>query len=230
MKHTKKNQPHATKQLAKPVERECRQMKEKTAAEAARSSLATLQENFEKHFGLDSQEQWAKEDNNRLQLTPTANERREHKRNIEREVNREKEDLLEEADFKAFFTGSRSRREYERCRKDGSLGPKADAEKRMRERLDGKRKKNHVSLNYEGMQRNWQALVNEAESWEEGKKINWSALARKYEVHKPSDPTSLAGNGGQIIQAVLEDAGFDTSRFVGGKGQQTGAPRCRRSK
>ena len=62
------------------------------------------------------------------------------------------------------------------------------------------------------------------------KKINWSALARKYEVHKPSDPTSLAGNGGQIIQAVLEDAGFDTSRFVGGKGQQTGAPRCRRSK
>ena len=83
MKHTKKNQPHATKQLAKAVERECRQMKEKTVAEAARLSLATLQENFEKHFGLDIQEQWAKEDNNRLQLTPTANERREHKRNIE---------------------------------------------------------------------------------------------------------------------------------------------------
>ena len=163
MKHTKKNQPHATKQLAKTVETECRQMKEKTAAETARSSLATLQENFEKHFGLDIQEQWAKEDNNRLQLTPTANERREHKRNIEREVNIEKEDLLEEADFKACFTGSRSRREYERCRKDGSLGPKADAEKRMRERLDGKQKKSHVSLNYEGMQRNWQALVNEAE-------------------------------------------------------------------
>ena len=75
-------------------------------------------------------------------------------------------------------------------------------------------------------------IVNDAESWEEGKIINWSALARKYEVHKPSDPTctSLAGNGGQIIQAVLEDAGFDTSRFVDGKGQQTGAPRCRRSK
>ena len=62
------------------------------------------------------------------------------------------------------------------------------------------------------------------------KKINWSALARKYEVHKPSDHTSLAGNGGQIIQAVLEDAGFDTSRFENGKGQQTGAPRCHRSK
>ena len=66
MKHTKKNQPHATKQLAKAVERECRQMKEKTVAEAARSSLATLQENFEKQIGLDIQEQWAKEDNNRL--------------------------------------------------------------------------------------------------------------------------------------------------------------------
>ena len=144
-------------------------MEEKTAAEAARSSLATLQENFEKHFGLDIKEQWAEEDNNRLQLTPTANERWEHKRNIEREVNREKEDLLEEADFKAFFTGSRSRRECKGCRRDGSLGPKGDAEKRMRERLDGKRKKSHVSLNYEGMQRNWQALVNEAESWEEGK-------------------------------------------------------------
>ena len=54
--------------------------------------------------------------------------------------------------------------------KTGSLGPKADAEKRMRKRLDGKRKKSHVSLNYEGMQWNWQALVKEAESWEEGKK------------------------------------------------------------
>ena len=50
-------------------------MTEKTAAEAARSSLATLHENFVKHFGLDIQEQWAKEDNNRLQLTPTENER-----------------------------------------------------------------------------------------------------------------------------------------------------------
>ena len=91
----------------------------------------------------------------------------------------------------------------------------------------GKEKK-HVSLDFNKIKWNWRALVKEAESWNDGQTVNWQAVARRYEVHRSSDTDKLAGNGGQIVQAVLTHAGVDVTRFLSGKGQKTGEPRCRR--
>ena len=84
----------------------------------------------------------------------------------------------------------------------------------------GKEKKKHISLDFKKIKWNWRALVKEAESWNDGQTVNCQAVARRCEVHRSSDTDKLAGNGGQIVQAVLTHAGVDVTRFLSGKGQR----------
>ena len=108
------------------------------------------------------------------------------------------------------------------------LTSEAAAKKRMKEREEGRKEKQHVSLDKESMTWDWQGLIEEAKTWAPDKVVNWQAVARQYRVHKASDPSTLAGNGGQIVRAVLEEAGIDT-HFTNGNNCKTGTPRWRRS-
>ena len=47
----------------------------------------------------------------------------------------------------------------------------------------------------------WQSLVDDAKTWEDGRHVNWQNVSRQYGVHQLTDPGKLAANGGQIVQA-----------------------------
>ena len=83
--HQAANHDVTAKNLAKAVETERAFMKARAAAETTWSSLAALQKPWRDQFETDIQEHCAKETDNRLQLTPTANERREFRRKTERD-------------------------------------------------------------------------------------------------------------------------------------------------
>jgi len=75
------------------------------------------------------------------------------------------------------------------------------------------------------MKWNFEGLIREAKEWQEGKQVNWTDVARLYNVHQPSDESKLAAIGGQIVQAVLSRAGVDVTHFLKGKGELTNTPR-----
>ena len=100
----------------------------------------------------------------------------------------------------------------------------------MEQCVSGERWPTKVCLLYSKVKWQWRKLVEEAESWEDGKRVNWTNFAKQYGIHQPLDPSKLAVNGGQIARTVLEDAGIDTTRFLDAYGRQTGRPRARRSR
>ena len=65
--------------------------------------------------------------------------------------------------------------------------------------------------NFENMQWDKQALLEEVNSYADGTVINWSALARQYQVKNKNG--ELAKNGGQIVQEYLKSQGVDVSKF-----------------
>ena len=86
-----------------------------------------------------------------------------------------------------------------------------------------------MSLPYAKMQWDYQRLVADASSWESGRRVNWTQVAKEYGVHQPFDKTKLAVNGGQIVRAVLKDAKIDTSKFLNAYGKPTESPHARRA-
>ena len=68
--------------------------------------------------------------------------------------------------------------------------------------------------NFENMQWDKQALLEEVNSYADGTVINWSALARQYQVKNKNG--ELAKNGGQIVQEYLKSQGVDVSKFKEG--------------
>ena len=65
--------------------------------------------------------------------------------------------------------------------------------------------------NFENMQWDKQALLEEVNSYADGTVINWSALARQYQVKNKNG--ELAKNGGQIVQEYLKSQGVDVAKF-----------------
>ena len=65
--------------------------------------------------------------------------------------------------------------------------------------------------NFENMQWDKQALLEEVNSYADGTVINWSALARQYQVKNKNG--ELAKNGGQIVQEYLKSQGVDVTKF-----------------
>ena len=65
--------------------------------------------------------------------------------------------------------------------------------------------------NFKNMQWDKQALLEEVNSYADGTVINWSALARQYQVKNKNG--ELAKNGGQIVQEYLKSQGVDVSKF-----------------
>ena len=58
---------------------------------------------------------------------------------------------------------------------------------------------------------NKEELRAEVESYEDGKFVNWSALAKAYNVKNTQG--NPAANGGQIVKEWLKSVGVDTERF-----------------
>lgn len=63
------------------------------------------------------------------------------------------------------------------------------------------------------LQMEWdkEGLKNEVNQYESGKTINWSELARQYQITNTAG--ELAKNGGQIVKEWLKSEGVDLSRF-----------------
>ena len=218
--------------LAKRIEKTKEVMKENASKAAATSCLELVQKESKAAFGGDAdiREEWAHQASSGLQLTPKSNDRRQILRRIDRQNKKDRESEMVETDFKQFYGTTCSQTSYEANRLDTLLDSKQKAAERMRERLSGKREK---KTRLTGLQQNKVELACPGQGgrgrWNDGQTVNWQAVARRYEVHRSSDTDKLAGNGGQIVQAVLTHAGVDVTRFLSGKGQKTGEPRCRRS-
>lgn len=204
---------------------------QKAAQITASKCLSDIQNVFQEKLHHDVRALWAADSSSGLQLTPTKAERREMRRKIEREITAKREEDYFHTDFSELYATSLSKSEYQRRRLDDCMESREVAESRMQERISGSRKRKHccLSLNYSAMKWDWRRLVDEAKMWEDGKQVNWSAIARQNGVHECADTTKLANNGGQIVQAVLTDAGIDITKFFTAKGVQTGAPRARRA-
>ena len=63
-----------------------------------------------------------------------------------------------------------------------------------------------------------EALKEEVRSYDSEKVVNWSELARKYDVKKANG--EIANNGGQIIKDWLNSEGVDVNRFKRKHGQR----------
>ena len=70
-------------------------------------------------------------------------------------------------------------------------------------------------------------LKAEVEGFDDSIQVNWSALARKYNITNKKG--ELAKNGGQIAQEYLHKEGLNLHRFKR-KNMQAGDPRVRRKK
>ena len=60
----------------------------------------------------------------------------------------------------------------------------------------------------------WQSLVDDAKTWEDGRHVNWQNVSRQYGVHQLTNPGKLAG--------------IDIERFRNAHGQELGTPQERR--
>ena len=63
----------------------------------------------------------------------------------------------------------------------------------------------------ENMEWDKESLMEEVSGYEDDLPVNWSELARKFQVRNKSG--ELARNGGQIVQQYLKSEGVDVSRF-----------------
>ena len=219
----------STKKLAKQIRQTSEKTKCEASKKAAKATLDMVRKEYKTIYGGDIRKEWAKQSSSGLQLTPTSAELRQARREIDRVNKADREKETQESDFKYFYSTTCSSSSYEKQRRDALLDTREKAEKRMRERLSGKQQKSHVSLNFDKITWNWRALVKEAETWQDGQTVKWQAVARRYGVHRPTNTAVIAGNGGQIVQAVLTQCGIDVTRFLSGTGQKTGEPRVRRS-
>lgn len=73
-----------------------------------------------------------------------------------------------------------------------------------------RRKKDHVGSS-QNVTWDKQGLKQEVEGYEDGKAVNWSALAKKYNVTNQNG--EMAGNGGQIIKEFLQSEGVNVNRL-----------------
>ena len=65
--------------------------------------------------------------------------------------------------------------------------------------------------NFENIQWDKQALLEEVNGYTNGTVINWSELARRYEVKNKNG--ELAKNGGQIVQEYIKSQDVDVSKY-----------------
>ena len=95
------------------------------------------------------------------------------------------------------------------------------------ERLNsGNVKRRSAVGNVEKMNWDKQGLKDEIESCQDGTDVNWSEIARRYQIRNSRG--ELARNGGQIAKEWLISEGIDLSRLAKGKQDDTQAPRKRR--
>ena len=200
--------------------------KQAAADKTAKSILKDItnkMNEYKETFGQDITEQWLNQSGGGLQLTPTRAERLKARKEIEKDAKKEIQASLVDADFNKLYGSACSKTSYAKHRLDEGLEPKHEAEHRE------KKKRSHVSLDFDRMTWDWQRLVDDARTWEDGRHVNWQDVSRQYGVHQLTDPGKLAANGGQIVQAVLQHAGIDIERFRNAHGQELGTPRVRRS-
>ncbi|XP_048588889.1 uncharacterized protein LOC125572428 [Nematostella vectensis] len=108
------------------------------------------------------------------------------------------------------YGSGQSIRGWERGRRALSFEPANTARERMDEPNKKKRKKDHTG-DMERMGWDKAGLKAEVEAYQGGHLINYSALARKYNVTDSSGQVAL--NGGQIVKEWLVRNGVDVDRF-----------------
>ena len=75
----------------------------------------------------------------------------------------------------------------------------------------GKRQRKNHCGNFNRMTWDKEALKREVETYKDGDKVNWSELARRYNVTNRKG--EIAKNGGQIVQDWLVSQGVNLHRF-----------------
>ena len=221
--------PNTMSVVAKRLADDVAKVKDRQRQQVAHNCLEELQTSFHQNYGTNICQDWNKDPTTPLTLPPTRAEQVLKVRDGDRRLKRKAEEGYFSTDFNELYGDFTSKSAYERRRRNQALGSWEDAEERKKRRMDGERRKTAVTVNYEKYTWSWQALVEDAKTWAPGKKINWQEVARQYAVHQANDTSKLAANGGQIVRAVLEDNGIETTQFVSGTGKQTGDPRARRA-
>lgn len=104
-------------------------------------------------------------------------------------------------------------REWGRNRTATTLEPKEAAKRRQELKLasaETKKPKTHTGR-LDNVTWDEEALISEVKAKHSGEVINWSALARKYNVKDKNG--DAAKNGGQIVKELLRKKGVDVDHF-----------------
>ncbi|XP_048583669.1 uncharacterized protein LOC125563042 [Nematostella vectensis] len=140
----------------------------------------------------------------------TENDKRNERRRIYTSSKENVENQMKETAFLRCYGSGQSIRGWERGRRALSFEPANTARERMDEPNKKKRKKDHTG-DMERMGWDKAGLKAEVEAYQGGHLINYSALARKYNVTDSSGQVAL--NGGQIVKEWLVRNGVDVDRF-----------------
>ena len=82
----------------------------------------------------------------------------------------------------------------------------------MAAELAGKRRKRNHSGRLDNITWNCNGLKAEVEGYPDGTKVNWTDLARQYQIKNSTG--EIAKNGGQIAKDWLSSQGVDIQRFT----------------
>ena len=85
-------------------------------------------------------------------------------------------------------------------------------EAKLRHQEQGEYQKRSPVGHFKDMDWDQQALLEEVENYTDGTIVNWSELARHYQVKNKNG--QLAKNGGQIVQEYLKTKGVDVTKFI----------------
>lgn len=92
-----------------------------------------------------------------------------------------------------------------------SFETKTTAKKRKKQELATTIKAKAHCGNFDKMEWDKDSLKKEVESYDDGKDINWSELARRYEIK--NNEGRISGNGGQVVKECLINMGVAINRF-----------------
>lgn len=130
-----------------------------------------------------------------IEQRKTAAEKKKETRNLQRKFRDSTNQQYAATAALSYLSQNESMQQYQRKRMAQSF-EQSSATKRVRSHVPSQ---NNRSCNAE-------AIVKEVQEWPEGKRMNWSEIARRHGMS--------SGNAGQIVKEIAKENGVDLSPFV----------------
>ena len=207
LKRDKENYITASKQQLKRLKNNT-PIPLREAKKTALNVLENISEAFEESTGQSFTECLTQNPKTKLQIKPTKQEQKKKRREQLRSYKSSIEEQYKESAVSAVLGTRTSKSQFNKIRMIESFQPQVQTQQSTASTL-----KSHTPAldNIELRNHNEETLIAEVQSLPSDK-LNWSELARKYDVRVINSDNELK-NGGQVIKELLRSEGVDVDRF-----------------